>query len=59
MALLVLVMNRTRHTSRIVLTARELGALTRFLARKTVGGDVALTEGVIRQIVERSRKVKA
>jgi hypothetical protein len=52
-------MNRTRHTSRIVLTARELGALTRFLARKTVEGDVALTEGVLRQIVERRRKVKA
>jgi len=51
-------MNRTHRTSSIALTARELGALPRFLARKTVAGDVSLTMGVIGRIVERSRKVK-
>jgi hypothetical protein len=51
-------MNRITYHAHIVLTARELKALERFLARKTVAGDVALTEGVIRQIVDKAEKVK-
>lgn len=43
--------SRTRYT--ITLSAREKGAIERFLGRKTVAGDVALVEDVLREILKK------
>lgn len=51
--------NRTEYTAQIDFTARELDAISRFQRRKTVAGDVALVEGVLRQIVERAKLLGA
>jgi hypothetical protein len=52
-------MNRTTYHARLVLTARELQALERFLSRKTVAGDVALVESVLQEIVSKAKIVVA
>jgi ethanolamine utilization microcompartment shell protein EutS len=39
----------------ITITIRELGALERFISRKTVAGDVGLVESVLREIVDKAR----
>lgn len=48
--------NRTEYAAQIEYTAREREALERFLARRTVAGDVALVENVIAQILEVDKK---
>lgn len=50
--------NRTRYRCAIKLTARELGAVSRFLARRTIAGDVALVDGVLREVNENARLEK-
>lgn len=50
--------NRTEYTAQIEYTAREREALERFLARRTVAGDVALVENVIEQILQVATKVE-
>lgn len=51
--------NRTEYTAQIVYTAREREALERFLARRTVAGDVALVESVLRSLLERAKVLGA
>ena len=51
--------NRTRYQSTIRLTARELGAVKRNLSGVDyVHGDYALREGVLRRVLDNSRKMK-
>jgi ribosomal protein S27AE len=45
----------SRSTVTITITIRELGALERFISRKTVAGDVGLVESVLREIVDKAR----
>ena len=43
---------RLNAVYKVILTARELGAVVRFLNRKTVAGDVALVKDVLRELVD-------
>lgn len=51
--------NRTKYTSTIQLTARERGAVYRFLRNRDIAmGDYSLTFGVLRRVLDKAVKLK-
>lgn len=51
-------MNRTTYRATITLSARERGAVKRWTADDYVPGDFRLTQGVLRRVMDKARKVR-